>query len=442
MSIRKVGCAAVALAALALGAARAETVFEAKGLVTDKTPGFRFGNIEFTDNDRVTAKFTQVEMAEGVNGRLTTKKLRLPHKQPGKGAYFKFSFDAKYVFTPGKPGGRPQRCNQGVFFYDKNGKILPDSYDTMYPASDAPRHYARVLYAWDEVEEFEVFFQKPWDMNEKNGDTCTLEVSNVKIETATWEDAAAYADATYAEVAARAPLAFAPSGDWTEGIPRTMEALRTGRPWRVVMLGDSIIQDTFHSQFHALVKRAFPKSDVEWILSMRGGTGCWHYILAENFYPYVAAHRPDLLIIGGISNDRKHDDGGARDVGPTGADAMVRVAKTARQWLGCEVLLVNSPLHCDMRPRDAAPDGEPLPKMAFAAADHDRISGGLAQYGALKDLCARNGFAWWDETVPCYTWLFGSGLPFEWYSRDAVHSGEYGKQIIGRIMLGYLLTGK
>ena len=46
------------------------------------------------------------------------------------------------------------------------------------------------------------------------------------------------------------------------------------------------------------------------------------------------------------------------------------------------------------------------------------------------------------ELVPCYTWLFGSGLPFEWYSRDTVHSGELGKQIIGRVMLGYFLTGK
>ena len=73
-------------------AANAETIFEAKGLVTDKTPGFRFGNVTFTDNDRVCAKFEQIDMTEGAKGRLTTKKLRLPHKEPGKGAYFKFSF--------------------------------------------------------------------------------------------------------------------------------------------------------------------------------------------------------------------------------------------------------------------------------------------------------------------------------------------------------------
>ena len=433
-----------ALAAVAAAvAANAGTIFEAKGIVTDKTPGFRFGNVTFTDNDRVAAKFERIEMTEGAKGRLTTKKLKLPHKAEGKGAYFKFSFDAKYEFTPGSPDGKPQRCNQGVFFYDRNGKVLPDCYDTMYPDEGrGMRHYERVLYAWDEVDSFELFFQKPWAMNEKKGDRCTLEVSNVRIETATWEDAAAYCDATYAKVAARAPLDFRPEGDWTKGIPRTMDALRTGKPWRVVMLGDSIIQDTFHSQFHALVKREFPQSDVEWILSMRGGTGCWHYILAENFYPYVADHRPDLLVIGGISNWAEHDEKNRKDVGPTGADAMVRVARLARERLGCEVLVVNQPLHCDRRPRpsNAAADA-PLPKMPFSAQWLASLSPRL-EYDILRKRCESAKIQWWDELTPCYTWLFGSGLPFEWYSRDAVHSGELGKQIIGRVMLAYFLSGK
>ena len=35
--------------------------------------------------------------------------------------------------------------------------------------------------------------------------------------------------------------------------PKTRDALKTGKPWRILMLGDSIMQDTFHSQFHSLV---------------------------------------------------------------------------------------------------------------------------------------------------------------------------------------------
>lgn len=425
----------LAAALAGASAASAETVFEAKGPVDDRTPGFRFGNVTFTDPDRTRAKFEAVPMTEGAAGRLTTAKLKLPHKADGAGAYFKFSFDLRYAYSSKKPGAKNVRCNQGVFFYDKRGNVLPDCYDTLYPG-DEMRHYERVLYAWDEVDTIEVFFQKPWEMREKDGDSCRLEVANVKVETATWEDAAAYADATYAKLP---PLGFRPEGDAMALLPRTREALETGRPWRVVMLGDSIVQDTFNSQFHALVKRAFPKSNVEWILSMRGGTGCWHYVLAENFYRYVADHRPDLLLIGGISN---FADVTRKDVGPTGADAMVRVAKVARERLGCEVLLVNDPLSVDLRPCDPDDRATPLPKMTFGPTQYKLMDGMAIGYGQLRHLCRANRMAWWDAFVPCYDWLYGSGIPYQWYSRDAVHSGELGKQIIGRVMLGYFTSGR
>ncbi len=44
--------------------------------------------------------------------------------------------------------------------------------------------------------------------------------------------------------------------------------------------------------------------------------------------------------------------------------------------------------------------------------------------------------------TPNYKWLYASGKPFEFYSRDAVHSGELGKQIIGRTMMAYFMTAK
>lgn len=437
MSKKAVRFALWAACGMAL-AASAEVIFEAPGPITDKTPGFRFGNVTFTDNDHVCAKFQSVEFGDGSNGRLTTNQLKIPGKSDRHGAYFKFSFDLRYAFVSGN-GGESKRCNQGVFFYDRRGRVLPDCYDTLYPGAEM-RHYERVLYAWDEVDSFEVFFQKPWAMSEKNGDRCTLEVANVKVETATWEDAAAYADSVYSRLP---PIAWTPEGDWTGRLPRTMDALRTGKPWRVVMLGDSIVQDTFHSQFHALLKRAFPQSRAEWILSMRGGTGCWHYILAENFYRYVVDHRPDLLIVGGISNGRRHDETAhGRDVGPTGTDAMIRVAKLARERLGCEVLVVNEPLNVDLRPHAIPADDRPLPKMDYHPDWLSMVGGGRVDYFGLRNRCKGAGIQWWDAHVPCYRWLFSSGLPYMHYSRDVVHSGELGKQIIGRIMLGYFLSGE
>ena len=46
-------CGTILAAVTVAVAANAETIFEAKGLVTDKTPGFRFGNVTFTDNDGI-----------------------------------------------------------------------------------------------------------------------------------------------------------------------------------------------------------------------------------------------------------------------------------------------------------------------------------------------------------------------------------------------------
>ena len=41
---------------------------------------------------------------------------------------------------------------------------------------------------------------------------------------------------------------------------------------------------------------------------------------------------------------------------------------------------------------------------------------------------------------PAYDWLFKTGLPSEFYSRDYVHSGEFGKQLIARIALAYFIA--
>ena len=425
-------------AALCLSAGAGEVVLEIKGVLTEQTPGVAFGTHDWKGYGK-PCPLVKKPYADTAYGCWSLKRVKLPNKPEGKGAYFKFSYDAKYAYRPGKDGKEVQRCNQGVFFFDKKGNQLPDCYDTMYPDADGC-HYERVLYAWDEVETVELFFQKPWNMKEKDGDSCSLEVSNVKIETATWEDAAAYCDRVYGQLP---PLAFKPSEDFTTLLPRTMEALKSGRPWRVVLLGDSIQQDSFHSQFHALVKRAFPQSDVEWILSMRGGTGCWHYILAENFFPYIVDHKPDLLIVGGVSNGRKHDEtANGRDVGPTGPDAMVCVAKLARERLGCEVLVVNKPLHVDIRMYDPANRAAALPKQVFNVNQYEHQRGDGADYAKLRKLCKDAKIQWWDAFVPCYAWLYGSGLPWGHYSRDYVHSGEFGKQVIGRVLLEYFLSGK
>ena len=57
-------------------------------------------------------------------------------------------------------------------------------------------------------------------------------------------------------------------------------------------------------------------------------------------------------------------------------------------------------------------------------------------------MARRNRVAFWDLSTPTYTWLYASGTPHEWYSRDYVHSGERGKQVIGRALMEYFKTAK
>ena len=97
------------------------------------------------------------------------------------------------------------------------------------------------------------------------------------------------------------------------------------------------------------------------------------------------------------------------------------------------------PLSVDMRPCAPADRVTPLPKMAFGQTQY-RLMGMEQQYGQLRSLCAANRMSWWNAYLPCYSWLYGSGLPYQFYSRDAVHSGELGKQILGHVMLGYSLA--
>ena len=45
----------------------------------------------------------------------------------------------------------------------------------------------------------------------------------------------------------------------------------------------------------------YPKCKIEKVTSARGSTGCWWYKLDNHVEEYVLRHKPDLLMIGGIS---------------------------------------------------------------------------------------------------------------------------------------------
>ena len=412
-------------AAVAAIAAQGAAMLECGGLVTGKAAGWRFE----ASGAKGGQTFNPLEgWYPDKGGKLISPRVAIPKT----GAYYKLSFT----------GFAPVRSYETVAFYDAAGNMIADNYDVIYGGevgvqssssrkdekfhSPTPtqnsnsQSYERVVFAQEGVAEAEVFFQSPKG--------CT--VRDVKLEPATVEEAAKWCDSVYAKLP---PLNFAPKGNPLALAPKTLGALKTGKPWRILMLGDSIMQDTFHSQFHALVKRAYPKSDVTWLVSVRGSTGCWYYCEPENFKKYVADYKPDCVFIGGIS-------GWIHPEMPlNGGPAIESVAKRVNSELGAEVVVMTPTLAIDWRVPKGTEQGTAVEPSTFdpAALGDKAWKYDVQAAEELKAICAKNGWPLWDMFNPAYDWLFKSGLPSEFYSRDYVHSGELGKQLIARIALAY-----
>ena len=287
----------------AAAVAASASLLDFRGMVTDKSDGWRFQS----SGGNGGSSFNPLEgWYPDKGGKLISPRIAIPKT----GAYYKLSFT----------GFAPERAFEAVAFYDGAGNMIADNYDVVYPG--ATNKYERIVFVHEGVKEVEVFFQSTKG--------CT--VSDVRFEPATVEEAAAWCDKVYAKLP---PVKVEPTGNAFLSAPKTLDALKTGKPWRILMLGDSIVQDTFHSQFHALVKRAYPKSDITWLVSVRGSTGCWYYRFPENFEKYVTAYRPDCVIVGGISNWRA----ASSDFPVTGNDAIFEVGEKIRAS-GVELIVV------------------------------------------------------------------------------------------------------
>jgi hypothetical protein len=379
------------------------TLAQIPGALTDQLPGWQFKPSK-PEGGMTYNEFEGYYPDKG--GKLSSATITLP-KPPGQAAYYRIRFEAEAA----------ERAYQGVDFFDSQNNPLADNYDVIYPGEK--RAYERVVYATDKTDCIRVFFQS------KTG----MRAWNLSVEAVGPEEAAEYCDRLYATLP---PLNFTAPANAMDLLPRTAEALQTGKPWRVVMLGDSIVQDTFHSQFHALLKRRFPNSNLSFDISVRGSTGCWHYCQADQFKKYVLDEKPDLLIIGGISNFRE-------PYHPNGTEAMEIVARAARAHLGCEVLLLSAALAVDTRMFDPENPEAPLPAQPWNIALDRHVTNGFNPE-EQTEMALRNELPLWDLATPTYTWLYASGVPHEWYSRDFVHSGERGKQVIGRALFQYFAS--
>ena len=208
------------------------------------------------------------------------------------------------------------------------------------------------------------------------------------------------------------PVRYTPPAERWQYLQRTARRLKEGPSLRVVMLGDSIVNDTSRSAWDLLTQRRYPRCRIEKVTSVRGSTGCWWYKENERVRTFVLDYAPDLVIIGGISH--RGDVDSIREV--------VRQIRAA----GCpaDILLMTGAFG-SVDPRDDRQWQERIDP----AGDDDRAR--------LCRVASEIHCAFLDMSAAWGRYIRESGKELDWFKRDAIHANDRGEQILGRILDQY-----
>ena len=302
-----------------------------------------------------------------------------------------------------------ERSHYFLTFKRANGElIVADIYGSMDAGSDWVQHN-HVFTSREGASSFQVGFQSSGQ----------LDIRNLTVQTQTLQEALQINQSQYAPVPADL-LKSIP----TAHLPKLQQHLDNGTPCRIVMLGDSIINDTYNSVFQMYLDQQYPGNQVEIICSVRGSTGCWYYQEQDKFKEYVTDLHPDILLIGGISH--RGDIDAVRNV--------VTMAKAS----GCEIALFSGPMAHDWRQPE-----DPSTALSAQSIDPARVSEVLGDSirfeSPLQQLAQEMDVDYFDLFSAWHTFLGASQQPWQWYHRDPVHANDRGKFVLGKFMQSYLI---
>ncbi|NQT92413.1 MAG: SGNH/GDSL hydrolase family protein, partial [Lentisphaerae bacterium] len=316
-------------------------------------------------------------------------------------SYYRLTFQSKAQL----PG------HWAVMFYDADGRLLEADHNSWLEVTDK----------WL-VNEF--FFQgkedavsaRLWFYPVAPSAGKAVYIREVALAAATGEQVLAWADRVYATLP---PVTYKPPADRWGRIPRAMETLRSGKPLRIVLLGDSIANDAGNSPFDKLIQRRYPGSEVTVITSVRGGKGCQFYQKRNRVQEYVVRYRPDLVIITGISH--------GHDVNP-----IRSVVRQIRAGCDAEIMLTTGPIAQDKEIiRDwAQRQHMSIPKAAALRQDFLRNIKALATDEKLEFIPLRR---LWNEYMAVAT----NEHDVTWFMRDVTHANYRGRQVVGRMLERY-----
>jgi lysophospholipase L1-like esterase len=289
-------------------------------------------------------------------------------------------------------------------FFDQEGKeIVSDDHDSIDTSTDW-RPYALCFRGHADARKARIRLQ---------ANAGPLSVKNLRVEKITQEEAAAWG----AGLAAQCPVVqFEPAADRWQFLPETMQRLASGGPLRIVMLGDSICNDTSNALYETLLARAYPKAKIEIVTSVRGGTGCQYYKDEGRVKPFVLDYKPDLVMIAGISH--------GFDV-----EAIRSVIRQIRQGSNCEILVMSGAI----APREVYEPAFVRSKPAAAVALDD-----MEQFSTrMRRMCREERAEFFDIRKAWEDYMLRSYKPYDHFARDTIHGNSRGKQVVARILARY-----
>ncbi len=193
---------------------------------------------------------------------------------------------------------------------------------------------------------------------------------------------------------------------------KTEQYIKQVKKLRVVMLGDSIINNTSRSQWQLLVQEKYPKCKITKITSVRGSTGCWWYKDNRRVLPFVIDQKPDLVIIGGISQ--------RGDIA-----AIKSVIQQIRKYSSPDILLMTGAAG------KIKLQGNPEWQL--------KIDEKTTPYRAqLRELAKKERCGFLDMRAAWEEYIQNSGKEKKFFYADQVHANPKGEQVIGHILATFL----
>ena len=309
--------------------------------------------------------------------------------------YYRFDFTAKT-----EKGGL-----WSAVFFDADGKeLVADVYDRIDGAADwQPRTFCFRGHAV--ARHVRLRF---------HADGGPLGVKTAALEEV---DSAAVAEWADGIAACNPVLYYTPPQNSCARLPKTMKTLQQGGRLRIVMLGDSICNDTANSLYETLLKRACPRAEIEVVASVRGGGSCQYYKDENRVQEYVLRFQPNLVIIAGISHG--YD--------PESIRTVIRQIKGQAK---CEIMVLTGAL----TPDETCKEGylkSPTLALSKALENFEKFTARMRRMADEENAEFLDMRAAWNEYV------LRAPRPIEWFLRDPIHGNSRGKQVVGRILFRY-----